>query len=90
MVSKKFPTSKDDSSAFMEAADERMEQIRELGAKPSQRYFGVGPKKSLSSAEKTLQGQLSQKHLEYYNKGMQKQRLEKGLTRMKGGKEVNR
>ena len=86
--STKFPQATDDSQAFLDAADERMGQLRDLGAESAGRYLNIGPKRSLNKQQKDLQNMLSQKHLEYYGKGMQKQRLEKGLTRMKGGKEV--
>jgi hypothetical protein len=83
-----IPKDTDSSDTFIKAADERLGEIRKLGAKPETRYFGIGPKKSLSTQDKLRQGVLSQNELSFRSTGMRKRRLESGSTRMSGGKEL--
>lgn len=72
-------------------ADRDLKEIRKLGAKPEQRYFGIGPKKGpLSENDKQYKRQLEQRELTNRAVGMRQRRLAKGQTKLVRGKEVKK
>ena len=74
MALKTFPKSGDSSDTYMKAADERMGEIKRLGAKTEKRYFGLGPKKKLSKDDKQYKSLMEQQNLSMHNKAMELKR----------------
>ena len=67
---KTFPKAGDTPETYMKAADERMSEIKRLGAKTEKRWFGIGKKKKLSSADKDYRKLMEQQNLSFHNKAM--------------------
>ena len=47
-----FPKQGDSADTYIKAADQKLKQIRKLGAKKEQRWFWVGPKKGESKNDR--------------------------------------
>jgi hypothetical protein len=74
-----IPKKGDPAETFIKGADERLEGIRKLGAKPEQRYFGIGPKKGpLNQNDQLLKKELERNELSMRSEGM---RLKRNKTR---------
>lgn len=60
---------------LISTADKQLKEIRKLGAKPEQRWFGIGPKKGpLNQNDRLLKRTLEQKELENRSQGMKMKR----------------
>jgi hypothetical protein len=76
------------SADWLKAADDQLDKIRKFH---SARWLGIGPVKSRTSPQHRMQAKaMSDKELMLRSTGMRKQRVERGLTQMRGGKEVKR
>lgn len=75
-----IPKQSDSSDTWIKAADERLSEIRKLGAKPETRYFGIGPKKKHSAQDKLYMNELSRNELNFRSTGMKKRRKETGRS----------
>lgn len=73
-----IPKPTDSSATWLKAADERLGEIRKLGAKPETRYFGIGPKKKYTQQDRLLMKELSRNELNFRSTGMRKRRKETG------------
>jgi hypothetical protein len=73
-----IPKHSDPSSIWLKAADERLGEIRKLGAKPETRYFGIGPKKKYTQQDRLRMKELSRNELNFRSTGMAKKRKETG------------
>lgn len=79
------------SKEWLDYADKKLEEIRDLGAKPETRYLGIGPKRGpLSQMDATRMNLLSQNELSARSKGMKLKREEdaRGKAGMKKGGKV--
>lgn len=63
------------SRTYLKQADKKLGDIRELGAKPETRWFGVGPKKKLTQQDSMRQKLLSDNELTLRSKGMALKRM---------------
>lgn len=73
-----IPKPTDSSAIWLKAADERLGEIRKLGAKPETRYFGIGPKKKYTQQDRLRMKELSRNELNFRSTGMRKRRKETG------------
>lgn len=73
---------------YIASADQKLNRIRELGAKPEERYLGIGPKKRLDQNERLEQQLLTRNELQDRAKGMKLKREERAKAGMKKGGKV--
>jgi hypothetical protein len=78
----------DSGATHVKAADDKLEELKELASSEGRRWFNVGPKRKLGQMDLLRKKILEQNEQNLRTKGMQKLRVEKGLTRMQGRKEI--
>ena len=76
------------ANEYIKSADKKLDRIRELGAKPEKRWFGIGPKKGPLSTNERLEKQILERtELEDRSTGM---RLKRELKRQKPARTTSR
>lgn len=73
------------ADSLIKSADRKLKRIRKLGAKPEERYFGIGPKKGPLSTNERLEKQaLERTEVEDRAKGMRMKRQQKARGSSRG------
>jgi hypothetical protein len=74
------------ANELIKGADRKLKRIRKLGAKPEQRWFGIGPKKGpLSTNEQIEKRALERTEVEDRAEGMRLKRELKSRKTSRGG-----